>query len=118
MIPQNDLNTILVSSVYRICHHDTTVLGLKIQHITSLQNKLIQILIGKNIKNMTCNGICHRYKITKGNRNDSWYKQGAKRCTTCDIYIKWEGLWCPCCGYMLRTKPKNNQYKQRYNKNV
>ena len=67
---------------------------------------------------MTCNGICHRHKITKGKRNDSWYKQGAKRCSTCDIYIKWDGLWCPCCGYMLRNKPKNNQYKQRYNKNM
>jgi len=78
----------------------------------------IQILIGKNIKKMACNGICHRYQVTKGNRNDSWYKQGAKRCTACNIYIKWEGMWCPCCGYMLRNKPKNNQYKQRYNKNT
>ena len=67
---------------------------------------------------MTCNGICHRHKITKGKRTDSWYKQGAKRCSTCDIYIKWDGMWCPCCGYMLRNKPKNNQYKQRYNKNM
>jgi len=39
MIPQNDLNTILVSNVYRICHHDTTVLGLKIQYMINLQNK-------------------------------------------------------------------------------
>ena len=28
---------------------------------------------------MTCNGICHRYKVTKGKRTDSWYRQGAKR---------------------------------------
>lgn len=65
---------------------------------------------------MTCNGICHRYKMIKVNRNYSWYKQGAKRCTTYDIYIKWDGLWCLCCGYMLRSKPENNQYKQKTTK--
>ena len=65
---------------------------------------------------MVCQGICHRYKITKGKQNESWYKKGAKRCTTCAIYIKWDGLWCPCCGYMLRNKPKNNQYRKTLKK--
>jgi len=27
------------------------------------------------------------------------------------IFIKWEGLWCPCCGYRLRTKPRKLEYK-------
>ena len=65
---------------------------------------------------MGCNGICLRYKVTKGEQSSSWYKKGAKRCTTCDIYIKWEGLWCPCCGYMLRTKPKGNQFRKNLKK--
>jgi len=41
---------------------------------------------------MTCNVNCHRYNVTKGNITDSWYKQGLKRCSTYDIYIKWDGL--------------------------
>ena len=24
-----------------------------------------------------------------------------------------EGLWCPCCGYRLRTKPRNLKYKAK-----
>ncbi len=24
-----------------------------------------------------------------------------------------DGLWCPCCGYRLRTKPRNIKYKQK-----
>jgi len=25
----------------------------------------------------------------------------------------WDGLWCPCCGYRLRTKPRNLKYKAK-----
>lgn len=38
---------------------------------------------------MVCQGICHRYKLTKGTAEDSWYKQGGKRCTICMIFLKW-----------------------------
>ena len=31
----------------------------------------------------------------------------------CEIFINWEGLWCPCCGYRLRTKPRNLKYKAK-----
>ena len=44
---------------------------------------------------MVCQEICHRYKMTKGRQDESWYKKGAKRCTTCAIYIKWEGPGAP-----------------------
>lgn len=46
------------------------------------------------------------------------YASGQRRCQICEIYIKWEGLWCPCCGYRLRTKPRNVIYKQRLNETV
>ncbi|MEW5841150.1 MAG: hypothetical protein AB1753_09120, partial [Thermoproteota archaeon] len=36
-----------------------------------------------------------------------------KRCQICEIFIKWDGLWCPCCGYRLRTKPRNLKYKAK-----
>ena len=61
---------------------------------------------------MTCKGICEQYKITKGNNANSWYKKGGSRCTVCSTFMKWEGHHCPCCGYMLRTRPKGSQYRQ------
>ena len=41
------------------------------------------------------------------------YEIGQKRCQICEIFIKWDGLWCPCCGYRLRTKPRNLKYKAK-----
>ena len=55
---------------------------------------------------MTCKGICIRHKAHRpaiGNR----YSNGQKRCQVCEIFIKWDGLWCPCCGYRLRMRPRN-----------
>jgi DNA-directed RNA polymerase subunit RPC12/RpoP len=41
------------------------------------------------------------------------YVIGQKRCQICEIFIKWDGLWCPRCGYRLCTKPRNLRYKER-----
>jgi hypothetical protein len=38
---------------------------------------------------------------------------GQKRCHICEIFIKWDGLWCLCCGYRLRTKLRNLKYKAK-----
>ena len=27
--------------------------------------------------------------------------------------MRWNGLWCPCCGYRLRGKPRNVTYKDK-----
>jgi len=59
---------------------------------------------------MTCKGICVQYKSNKPIKGGR-YKDGQKRCQVCEIYIKVENLWCPCCGYRLRTKPRNRIYK-------
>src|SRR5713226_2797836 len=61
---------------------------------------------------MTCKGICTRYKAQKP-VGTGRYALGQKRCQSCEIFIKWEGLWCPCCGYRLRTKPRNLKYKAK-----
>lgn len=60
-----------------------------------------------------CKGICTRYK---GQRIDlSWYKAGVKRCDTCQIFIKFDGLNCPCCGAKLSTRAKkSSKNKKRY----
>ena len=59
---------------------------------------------------MTCNNICSKYKATKP-VGIGRYASGQRRCQVCQIFIKWEGLWCPCCGYRLRTKPRKLAYK-------
>ncbi len=59
---------------------------------------------------MVCKGICRKYHIKKpqiGTR----YGTGQKRCQVCELFIKVEGLFCPCCGYRLRTKPRNSKSK-------
>ena len=61
---------------------------------------------------MVCKGICSRHKamrLSSGRR----YLIVQKHCNVCQIFIKWQSFWCPCCGYRLRTKPRNKKY--RYN---
>jgi len=60
-----------------------------------------------------CNGICNRYKTVKPNGTGR-YSAGQKRCNLCDIFMQWEGIFCPCCGHRLRLKPKSGKYKEKY----
>ena len=59
---------------------------------------------------MTCKGICIRHKAQKP-VGTGRYSTGQKRCQICELFLKWDGLWCPCCGYRLRTRPRNLKYK-------
>jgi hypothetical protein len=61
---------------------------------------------------MTCKGICIRHKAQKP-VGLGRYSMGQKRCQICELFIRWDGLWCPCCGYRLRTKPRNLKYKAK-----
>jgi hypothetical protein len=61
---------------------------------------------------MTCKDICSRHKAPKP-VGSGRYSTGQKRCQVCEIFLKWDGLWCPCCGYRLRTRPRNLKYKDK-----
>lgn len=61
---------------------------------------------------MTCKGICIRYKAPK-TAGLGRYAIGHRRCQVCDIFIRWDDVWCPCCGYKLRTKPRNMNYEAK-----
>lgn len=61
---------------------------------------------------MTCKGVCSRYQARKL-PNCPRYAVGQKRCQVCEIFINWPGLYCPCCGYKLRQKPRNLRYKSK-----
>jgi len=56
---------------------------------------------------MTCKGICTHHKAS------GRYAYGNKRCQHCNLFVKWEGLLCPCCGYKLRTRPRHSKFKEK-----
>ncbi len=37
---------------------------------------------------------------------------GQKRCSKCDIFIEWEGAFCPCCKLLLRKTPRSKKYQE------
>jgi hypothetical protein len=51
---------------------------------------------------LACKGICGRFKTVSNH-----YANGQKRCQICELFIKWDGLYCPCCGCRLRIGPRN-----------
>jgi hypothetical protein len=59
---------------------------------------------------MTCKGICIHHKAS------GRYATGHKRCQICDIFIKWDGLFCPCCGCRLRIGPRSFKFKAKLRK--
>jgi len=65
---------------------------------------------------MTCKGICVKYKVEKPRSHSGRYETGQKRCTTCEIFVKWDGNNCPCCNFTLRTKPRNTNNRRQLQK--
>ena len=61
---------------------------------------------------MTCKGVCQHHKPDWVSRTLR-YANGQKRCISCEVYLKWDGKYCPCCGMCLRTRPKFSKNKQR-----
>lgn len=72
---------------------------------------------------MTCKGICKRYKAVRGGTH-SRYAEGQVRCQVCELFITVDGcdkksvkggkaLYCKCCGYRVRTKPRSRVYKAK-----
>ena len=63
---------------------------------------------------MVCKGICHRHKAKWGAQQYR-YANGQKRCNVCEIFVNWDGRCCPCCGMLLRTRPRISKYRQKFN---
>ena len=61
---------------------------------------------------MTCNDICHRYEITKP-KGVGRYASGQKRCNSCNIFVEWDGMFCPCCKLQLRRSPRSRKYREK-----
>lgn len=63
---------------------------------------------------MVCRGVCGRYKA-KWEAHQYRYANGQKRCNVCEVFLKWDGRCCPCCGMSLRTRPRISKHKQKFN---
>lgn len=60
---------------------------------------------------MSCNGVeCLKYKAKKP-IGTGRYASGQKRCQICSLFMIHDGIYCPCCHYKLRTKPRKSVYK-------
>ena len=55
---------------------------------------------------MASKGVCHRYKA-KWIPQKERYANGQKQCNVCEIFVSWDGFSCPCCGMLLRTRPRS-----------
>ena len=60
---------------------------------------------------MPCRGICESYRAKKPDYENGRYDDGQKRCSTCDIFTKWDGARRPCCGQILRTRTRNTRHR-------
>ena len=58
---------------------------------------------------MACTEICIRYR--KSPRYDT-EKSGF--CITCQIFIDYEGQYCPCCKLRLRRRPRTARRLRKY----
>lgn len=64
----------------------------------------------------SCKGLCNRIQ-SKPFGNVRKYDSGYKRCSYCNVFMKINGLRCPCCALILRTKSRVNP-KRRGKQNV
>ena len=64
---------------------------------------------------MSCRNICIELKAKKSFRT-SYYEDGLRRCTECEIFMRWNGMRCPCCGAALRIKSHDAKVRRKLSK--
>ncbi len=58
---------------------------------------------------MPCNQVCEqeKYRFVR-NAQESFYANGGSRCNgRCQAWVKYDGLFCPCCSVRLRKHPRS-----------
>ena len=55
-----------------------------------------------------CDGVCQKFK--KSRRFDTTF---SKYCQNCNMFIEYEGHYCPCCSLKLRHNPRNTHTEER-----
>ena len=62
----------------------------------------------------TCKGKCDNlsdYDTRSGNKGS--FRLGYKRCKKCEYFILCDGIRCPCCNGLLKSKPSNNTSRRK-----
>ena len=47
-----------------------------------------------------------------GNRGS--FRLGYKRCSKCQYFILYDGIRCPCCNGLLKSKPSSNTSRRKF----
>ena len=68
-----------------------------------------------------CKNKCIQHKAKKPS-SGSRYSSGQVRCQICEIFMTYKGInkvsRCKCCNFLVRTKPRNKTYKEKYRMNT
>lgn len=62
---------------------------------------------------VSCSRVCVRYKAIMP-KNMGQYATGQKRCNSCNVFLNWDGMRCPCCNDRLRLAPRSSKYKEKF----
>jgi hypothetical protein len=47
-------------------------------------------------------------KIVRGADRD-----GYRRCSKCELFLKYDGIFCPCCSCRMKVSFRNNKSRQK-----
>lgn len=61
-----------------------------------------------------CKDTCKHYEIRSIFNNV--LPKDFKKCRVCYLQIKWEGVWCPCCGSRLSSRSRRNLAQNEHRK--
>lgn len=62
----------------------------------------------------SCKNKCKPYTVHHNVKGNHRYAAGQKRCNECRVFMICDGIYCPCCGHKLRTKPRNSNNRKQY----
>ncbi|KKM22918.1 hypothetical protein LCGC14_1620450 [marine sediment metagenome] len=52
----------------------------------------------------TCKSVCISYSSTRDGSRGTRYADGVAFCRHCNIFMKYDGKYCPCCSRLVRSK--------------
>jgi|TARA_R110000787_G_scaffold70884_3_gene157748 hypothetical protein len=82
-------------------------------YVKSVIRKIQEYMLIK-MSRMICRDIickAEQYQPKKKVRGAA--SQGYRRCSVCEIFLKYDGIYCPCCSNRMRVTPNNNKARQR-----
>ena len=85
------------ASGLNLCHSPPKIIATDTQNTLTATTDIVL-----NPFTMACRGICERYRS-----ESQRYNLGIKRCTSCETYLEYDGVQCPCCRTQLRGKRKS-----------